>query len=81
MQRQTAIDRWRILLPIAVPLLIAMLVLFLNPFRYSLPLGYAGLFALIAYLISKNGFVLPAAVPCGTVPVGCRSSTRCSAPA
>ena len=44
-------------------LLVTAPFLFLNAFRYSFPLGFAGLYTLMAKLIAENHFLLPSQVP------------------
>ncbi|MGC8857003.1 MAG: hypothetical protein ACP5QU_09400 [Anaerolineae bacterium] len=48
---------------LALSLFIGAPLLFWNAFRYSAPLGYAGMFSLMAELIVKAGFRLPMEVP------------------
>jgi len=43
--------------------LISLVFLFYNAFRFSFPLGYAGMYSLMAYQISVNNFRLPLEVP------------------
>lgn len=55
--------RYKDHLPLLISLLLAAPVLFFQAFRFSLPLGYAGMFTLMAELIAQSGFQLPESIP------------------
>ncbi|MDQ3004253.1 MAG: glycosyltransferase family 39 protein [Chloroflexota bacterium] len=50
-------------IPLLVALLLAAPIIFFQAFRYSFPLGYAGMFTLIAEKIAQANFELPASIP------------------
>jgi len=54
---------WRFALPEALVLVLAGILYFWNAFRYTLPVGYGGLFGLMSEKIAAQGFVLPASIP------------------
>jgi hypothetical protein len=53
---------WKLVMFIFV-LLFAVVVLFYNAFRYEMPLGYGGLYTLMAEKIVENGFSIPFEIP------------------
>jgi len=53
-------DRWLVLI---TALLVSAPLIFWNAVRYSLPIGYAGMFTLMSDQIAQNGFRLPLEVP------------------
>lgn len=55
--------RYKDHLPLLIGLLLAAPVLFFQAFRFSLPLGYAGMFTLMAELVAEAGFSLPENIP------------------
>jgi hypothetical protein len=55
-------SRWRLATFIFV-FLFAVVILFYDAFRYHLPLGYAGLYTLMAETIAENHFFLPFEIP------------------
>jgi hypothetical protein len=55
--------RYKELLPLLAGLLLVAPVLFFQAFRFSLPLGYAGMFTLMAELVAGAGFGLPENIP------------------
>ncbi len=59
---KSKISRWQLAAFIFV-FLFALVVLFYNAFRYHLPLGYAGLYTLMAENIAENHFFLPLEIP------------------
>jgi 4-amino-4-deoxy-L-arabinose transferase-like glycosyltransferase len=50
-------------LPLLLAVLIATPIVFFQAFRYSFPLGYAGMFTQIAGQIAEAGFRLPMSIP------------------
>ena len=50
-------------IPLLLTVLIAVPILFFQAFRYSFPLGYAGMFTLVAEEIAQAGFKLPMSIP------------------
>src|SRR5215207_4287275 len=56
-------QQYRKQIPLLVALLLAAPVIFFQAFRYSFPLGYAGMFTLIAEKIAESNFELPASIP------------------
>jgi len=56
-------QKYRNQLPLLISLILALPVLFFQALRFSFPLGYAGMFTLIAEKIARNGFALPMEVP------------------
>lgn len=54
---------WRFGVPEALTLALAGILYFWNAFRYTLPVGYGGLFGLMSEKIAAKGFVLPASIP------------------
>jgi hypothetical protein len=57
------LPRYQQHLPLLLAVLIAAPVVFFQAFRYSLPLGYAGMFTLIAEKIGGENFRLPMSIP------------------
>lgn len=55
--------RYKEHIPLLLSLLLTAPVVFFQAFRYSLPLGYAGMFALVAENIADANFVLPMNIP------------------
>jgi 4-amino-4-deoxy-L-arabinose transferase-like glycosyltransferase len=56
-------QRYRKHIPLLVALLLAAPIIFFQAFRYSFPLGYAGMFTLIAEKIAQANFELPLSIP------------------
>jgi len=56
-------QRYRKHIPLLVALLLSAPIIFFQAFRYSFPLGYAGMFTLIAEKISEANFELPISIP------------------
>ena len=56
-------QRYRKYIPLLVALLLAAPIIFFQAFRYSFPLGYAGMFTMIAEKIVDSNFQLPASIP------------------
>src|SRR5919108_4793779 len=50
-------------LPLLVAVLLTAPIIFFQAFRYSYPLGYAGMFTLIAERIAEANFELPMSIP------------------
>lgn len=50
-------------IPLLVALLLSAPIIFFQAFRYSFPLGYAGMFTLIAEKIAEANFELPISIP------------------
>lgn len=50
-------------IPLLLSLLLTTPILFFQSFRYSYPLGYAGMFTMIAEDIADAGFALPLSIP------------------
>ncbi len=59
----TLLPRYKQHLPLLLTVLIAAPVVFFQAFRYSFPLGYAGMFTLIAEKIAEADFRLPMSIP------------------
>src|SRR4249919_2502869 len=57
------LPRYKKHLPLVLALLIAAPIVFFQAFRYSFPLGYAGMFTLIAEEIAGADFRLPMSIP------------------
>lgn len=57
------LPHWQNHIPLLIGLLLAFPVLFFQAFRYSFPLGYAGMFAQMAEQIAQANFVLPMTTP------------------
>ena len=58
-----SLPQLRKLLPLLVTLALTAPVIFFQAFRYNFPLGYAGMFTLIAEKISQANFALPLNIP------------------
>lgn len=56
-------EKYRSHIPLLVALLLAAPIIFFQVLRYSYPLGYAGMFTLIAEQISEADLQLPVSVP------------------
>ena len=56
-------QRYRKHIPLLVALLLSASIIFFQVFRYSFPLGYAGMFTLIAEKIAEGNFQLPISIP------------------
>jgi len=56
-------QRYQKHIPLLVALLLAAPIIFFQAFRYSFPLGYAGMFTLIAEKIAESNFQLPMSIP------------------
>ena len=57
------LPRYKQHLPLLLAVLVAAPVVFFQAFRYSFPLGYAGMFTLIAERIAGADFRLPMSIP------------------
>src|SRR5215207_4604963 len=56
-------QQYRKQIPLLVALVLSAPIIFFQGFRYSFPLGYAGMFTLIAEKIAESNFELPASIP------------------
>ncbi len=56
-------SRWQNLAPLLIGLLLTAPVLFFQTFRFTFPLGYAGMFAQMAEQIAQANFALPLSTP------------------
>jgi hypothetical protein len=57
------LTRYKEHIPLLIALLVTAPIVFFQAFRYSLPLGYAGMFALVAEKIADANFALPMSIP------------------
>ena len=57
------VQRYQKHIPLLVALLLSAPIIFFQAFSYSFPLGYAGMFTLIAERIAEANFALPAGIP------------------
>ena len=56
------LDKWKVISLICL-IVVSATLLFYNAFRFELPLGFSGMYTLMAEQISDNGYALPESTP------------------
>ena len=63
-QHLKLVDNWFVdLLALSLIIFFSAIIYLYNAIRFSLPLGFAGLYTLMAQVLAKNNYLLPATVP------------------